>query len=264
MSNYKFLDSKGEHMHTLDDKPLIGTSTVTQVIAKPLTYWASGLAVAELGWQNAKLVSPEARLESVGVHLLAIKDMDAKQFLALLDKAYSAHSKVLKTSAVKGTDMHAELEKYVKNSINANRGIPMELLGDWIDPVKLFATWARENVAQFLVSEGYCYSEKLWTGGITDCIAVMKNGHIAILDFKSSKEAYDSQFIQVSGYDIEQAENGIFDANGSIIASPFKVGEYIVIPFGAKKFTVDIRTNVDDYKRGFESAVVLHKLLNVK
>lgn len=261
---YKFLDEKGEHMHTLDDKPLIGTSTVTQVIAKPLTWWASGLAVAELGWQNAKLVPENARLEGVGTHLLSIKDMDAKQFLMLLDKAYAAHSKVLKTSAAKGTDMHEELERYIRSCIAENGAKPLMVSSGTLIQIELFSVWAIQHVTKFIVSEGHCYSERLWTGGITDCIAIMKDGTTAIIDFKSSKEAYDSQFIQLAGYDIEQSESGVIDKDGNSIVPPQKIDKYIVIPFGAKNFTVDIRTNVQDYKRGFEAAVVLHKLLNVK
>lgn len=37
------------------------------------------------------------------------------------------------------------------------------------------------------------------------------------MDFKSSKEAYLSQFFQIEGYDIAISENGIFDADGKHI-----------------------------------------------
>ena len=48
----KYQFNEKEHIHTLDDKPLMGTSTVVGIIAKPLTYWASGLAVGKLGCEN--------------------------------------------------------------------------------------------------------------------------------------------------------------------------------------------------------------------
>src|SRR5258708_4411153 len=100
---YKF--DKENHLHSLDGKPLIGTSTVVGVVSKPLTWWASGLAVAKLGWvkeltlyskpkPTKEQISKNAqqRLESAGVHLLSVKDMDAQQYLSLLDKAYRAHA----------------------------------------------------------------------------------------------------------------------------------------------------------------------------
>ena len=263
MTNYRFVDEKGEHAHLLNDRPLIGTSSVVGVLAKVLTWWASGLAVAELGWQNPKLVPQEARLEGVGVHLLAIKDMDAVQYLALLDKAYAAHSKSLKKSATKGTDMHEELEKYIKLMIADQDGKPM-LLNSYEHPaVEIFAKWATENVEKFLISEGYTYSERLWVGGIVDAVAVLKNGQRAIVDFKSSKEAYDSQFMQTAGYDIEIEESGLYDKDGNNLFLPgLKADVYIVFPFGAEKVEPQLKYNVDEYRKGFEACTVLYKITN--
>ncbi len=84
---YKYYDEKGEHLHTLDDRPLIGTSTALKVLAKPLTWWASGLACAELGWLNSKTNPDNIRLEKADDKLKEISVMGAKEYLALLDKA---------------------------------------------------------------------------------------------------------------------------------------------------------------------------------
>ena len=43
-----------EHLHSLDDKPLTGTSTVCGVLYKPLTWWAAGKTLEVLGWTNSK------------------------------------------------------------------------------------------------------------------------------------------------------------------------------------------------------------------
>ena len=128
--------------------------------------------------------------------------------------------------------------------------------------MRRFHTWAKENVEKFLISEGHCYSESLWVGGILDCMAFMKNGKVAIIDFKSAKEAYDSMFLQVAAYDLQQTENGIFDADGNKILEPQKVEEYYVIPFGAPEFKPAFRVATNELKDGFRAAVVLHKLLN--
>ena len=47
------------HLHKLDGVALTGTSSVIDVLAKPLTWWASGLACAEFGWLNPKKHSEE-------------------------------------------------------------------------------------------------------------------------------------------------------------------------------------------------------------
>ena len=81
-------------------------------------------------------------------------------------------------------------------------------------------------------------------------------------DFKSSKEAYLSQFIQVAGYDIQQSENGFFSATGEKISDPLKVDGYVIFPFGGKTFEPSFKYNTAELKKGFESACVLYKVLN--
>lgn len=125
---YKFINEKKEHLHTFDGKPLTGTSSVTEVLAKPLTWWASGKAVETLGWvkgadwktlktDEAKQEELKRRIAVVAPKFAEIKEMDEATFLALLDKAYRAHSENLKKSADKGTDLHAELERFVKTKM---------------------------------------------------------------------------------------------------------------------------------------------------
>ena len=273
---YKYHDEKEEHLHELDGKPLIGTSTVVGVIAKPLTWWASGLAVAELGWikkidtrehptEDQIFKNLEDREKASALAKDKIAHMSYEDFQKLLDSAYAAHSKSLKKSAGKGTDMHQLLEDYIKVCISVNEGAPMGSNGNGGDPVDIFSTWALKNVKRFILSEGHCYSEKLWVGGITDCVAQLLNGNFVIIDFKSSKEAYLSQFIQVAGYDIEITENGLFDADGNSIEFILgtRISAYIIFPFGADKVFPQVKTNVKELRQAFEAAVVLHKTINV-
>jgi hypothetical protein len=267
---YRF--DEANHIHTLDGKPLMGTSTVVGVIAKPLTWWASGLAVSELGWAK-KLDPRKATKEQVKANvsdrflkanrmLLDLKEMRTDEYLALLDKAYRAHADVLTKSADKGTDMHAELEKYVKRCIE-NETLVLEGTNSHHAQVKLFAEWAVANVKRFLVSEGHCYSEKLWTGGISDLLFEDKEGRVGIMDFKSSKEAYLSQFMQIAGYDIAISENGLFDENGTLIYKPDRsIGFYAVFPFGMEKSAPQFHYDTEGAKRGFEAASLIHKLIN--
>ena len=160
------------------------------------------------------------------------------------------------------------MEGYIKDCIKDNKGEPISLLD--IDtennPTKIeqFSMWSLNNVKRFIGSEVHCYSENLWIGGIIDCIAELKDGTKAIIDFKSSKESYSNHFIQLGGYDIQLSENGGFTSNGETIIEPIKIDSYIIIPFGADKFKIDIRTNLNDYIDAFCNALELYKLLEIK
>lgn len=279
---YEFIDTKGEHLHTLDGKPLIGTSTVLSIVAKPLTWWAAGEAVKTLGWTPAKIIvdgkyhstKKEDRIvtafnawdkicgavEDTG---LPIEDGDANRvvigehWLEFLDTAYAAHSKSLTKSASKGTNLHAVLEKYVKYCIEKNEGKPVKVESPEIQG---FILWSLDNVANFVSSEAHHYSEKYWLGGISDAICVLKGGGTAIIDFKSSKAAYNNQFWQIAGYAIELAENGAFDSKGERFIEPMSVDAYIVIPFGAETFSPSIKYDTEGLcKDAFLAALTLYK-----
>jgi len=278
---YKYHDEKGQHLHELDSKPLIGTSTVIGVLAKTLTWWASGLACAEFGWikeaDKRKNTEQEiiengiARQKSALTMLEKFSAMTPDEYVALTDKAYKAHSVKLDKAADKGTDMHELLENFVKECL-VDDGKPHEDLIHGKE-VELFSKWSVANVKRFIASEAHCYSEKLWTGGITDCVAELTDGKLAIIDFKSSREVYDSHAIQAAGYAIEAEENGLFDADGKLINDTFNVlgadkpseiDVLIVFPFGAEKVEPALKYDVEGYKRCFEACVLLYKFLNQK
>ena len=267
MSKYKYTNGKGEHLHSLDGKPLIGTSSVSDVLSKPLTWWSAGLAVKELGVPDAKVFTKikskkateeeiKALETSCGLRLEEIKGMSVKDYIDLLNNAYKAHSVKLKDSAQAGTDLHAELEKFVKNTME-NR------MATYDAKIQPFIDWSVKNVKRFIYSEAYCYSEKLWVGGISDCCAELNDGKIIIIDFKSSKEAYLSQFWQCVGYAIQIEENGWFDENGNQLGKLEKPIDYVcVVPFGAEVVEPQFFYDVDGGKEAFGAEVLLYKKLN--
>ena len=263
MNRYKFINENKEHLHTLDGKPLIGTTTVLKELAKPLTWWASGLAVEKLGWTNSKKVEQEKRLEIAGDKKSEIERMSTEEYLKLLDKAYRAHADRLDESADAGVDMHEELEKYVKMCIETNEGKPIEITGEGHEAVILFSKWAKGNVEQFIVSEGNAYSESLWVGGILDLLYEDRDRRLVILDFKSSKEAYFSQFLQTAGNDIEIHESGIVDKDGNQLLDlkGRPVDYYAVFPFGGNAKEPTFYYNTEVAKEGFKHVVAIYKII---
>lgn len=267
---YKF-DSTN-HIHTFTSKPLLGTSTILSVLAKPLTWWASGLAVGKLGWINGNIkvngkytsVSKDKRIAHTKPYHEMIKRMEVEEYIKLLDEAYKAHSVKLSDSADAGTDMHAELERYVKAKMLGLDMTNIMLFAS--DKLKAFDVWVELNVDKFLWSEAHTFNEDLWIGGISDLGVKMKDGKVGIVDFKSSKEAYESQFIQCGGYDLQLSKNGGFDSEGRRLFKPIeKIDFYAIIPFG-KEGTVDeiieYRYNVEELKEVFKACLTIYKLMN--
>ena len=252
---YKYIDEKKTHLHTLGGKPLMGTTTILSVVAKPLTWWASGMACAVFGWLNPKTNTPEQCLERAKDTLETIKGFGIEEYQSLLGKAYKAHSEKLETSADEGTDMHSTLEQFVKDRM-ADKEAHLE------GKLKCFEEWTDKSVKKFLASEFCVFSEKMWTGGQSDCLCELKNGEFAIVDFKSSKEAYVTQFLQVAGYDLQLKENGAFTENGERLLEPMTISKYIVVPFGAKEPYPVVTENVAILKEGFLGALALYKVIN--
>lgn len=266
MSNRYRFDAEN-HLHLLDEKPLTGTSSVADVIAKPLTWWASGLAVKEFGCPDPKVLTliknrkatkeQIQELKNSATEFLGeLKKMEADVYLKLIDRAYRAHSLTLKEKASEGTDLHAELERFVKNEMAGNQ-LMTEAYHERIHP---FINWARKNVKKYLWSEIHCYSEKHWLGGISDLGIIDKDGKTAVIDFKSSKDAYMSQFWQCAGYGIQLQENGGFDPDGNQIMEPLqKIDYYAVVPFGAEDPTPRINVDVAGGQEAFLAEVLLYK-----
>jgi hypothetical protein len=253
---YKF-DAK-EHVHTLNGKYLTGTSSVVNVLSKPLTWWAAGLAVEKFGWKNPKLYTAR-EVDEAAIHgLERVKEMNLDEYQKLLADAYKAHSVKLKDSATKGTDLHEELEKFVKAEMGISKDYAFEPV------INSFVQWSEKHVKRFLWSEAHCYSETMFVGGISDAGAELNNGQIALIDFKSSKDAYDSHFIQAAGYALQIEQNGLWDSSGKhtkTLDQP--IDQLIIVPFGAPVVEPVIKFNVTDFKQGFVDCVHLYRLLGM-
>jgi len=260
---YRFEEENHVHEIKVDDewKPLTGTSSVTDVMAKGgLIWWGVGLALEMLGYtkkkdENKKWLKKEKRLISIKKFLPKLKKMTDEEYLNLLDEAYYAHFNYKNEAAVDGTDLHEKVEEWIKGEMNGEKVTPDTLIMPLVK-------WAKENVDEWLWSEVHCYSEEHWLGGISDIGFRDKEGRIGILDIKSSKDAYLGHFIQCAGYDIQISENGgytpdgekIFDLDGK------EIDYYAVLPFGMTNPEVQTRFNTDELREGFLAATTLYRL----
>ena len=100
MNEYRF-DSE-RHIHLLNERPIIGTTTALGVISKPLTWWASQLACEQFGFLNPKN-NPTGECDKYAQEKLdEIRKMSLGEYRKLLDRAYRAHATKLKDSAGEG------------------------------------------------------------------------------------------------------------------------------------------------------------------
>jgi len=276
MNKYRFnnsLDEKGnpQHLHQLwsesdeEFKNLTGTSSVVDVLGKPLTWWASGLACAKLGWikkaDTRKSTKEEIsendnlRIESAELWREKIWTMSPLDYLKLLDEAYKAHSEKTDKAKDEGTELHERLELAVKMMMDG-----VKVISSPEPKVMEFVKWAETNVKRFLWSEMNCYSSFHFIGGISDAGAELNDGSIALIDFKSAREAYFSHFVQTAGYAIQIEENGGYNAKGEKVFTPEKpITKYIVFPFGMKKLEPTINLNTSGMKRAFLGALAIYR-----
>lgn len=279
-NKYRFLsqDEFGKpcHRHQLlvDDKwtDMTGGSSIVDVLKKDgLTYWAAGLAVKTFSniedgklltkIKNGKATDAEILLvqESVKKWQREHEDLPEDAYIQLCIEAYFAHTVKLDDSAGKGTELHAFLEEYVKFCMEKG-GKPQPYKGEDIR-VKEFSDWALKDIKRFIWSEAHMFNEDLFIGGISDVGAQMNDDTFAIIDFKSSKEAYFSHFVQGFIYNLLLEKNGLFDENGIQLLPKIEkpVNKIIIIPFGAKEFTVHENSNVDGLRKAALSCITLYR-----
>ena len=132
-------------------------------------------------------------------------------------------------------------------------------LSNAIEP---FINWTHENVKRFLWSEGHCYSEKHWLGGISDAGYESNDGKFGIIDFKNRKQAYPGDLWQCAGYAIQMEENGVFDADGNLIYTLEKpIDELIVFPMEAEDKKPVRNFDMAGSKEAFLACLTIYRML---
>jgi len=257
---YRYTDERGKHLHSFNGKPLIGCTQVTGVVNKVLTWWASGMALSEIGWKplnrdedGNELSDPTAlanRKEECIRYAREcyelVKQLSFDEYFALLQKCYRAHSVRLKKAGKKGTDAHELCEIWIKSVIAGREVTP--------DPqIEKFAMWCRKNVRRFLYSEVYMFSQKMWTGGISDFGYEDMNGNYGVADIKNRNKFYPTDLFQCGGYDEMLTENMAgFNASGERVFEldkPFKFhAGFPLVNFTEPTISFNVHENRETFK----------------
>lgn len=99
-----------------------------------------------------------------------------------------------------GTIVHEWLEKYGYAKMNdlpvpAKPDIPEAILA-----IDAFLEYAENNIMDFILVERVIYSKENDYVGTLDALVMLKDGRVALMDYKTSGGIYDKYYAQIGGY----------------------------------------------------------------
>ena len=112
-----------------------------------------------------------------------------------------------------GTNMHKMAEDYINKK---------EIIQPSTEPLKTmfdkFTKWWAKKGFEVIATETTCYSQELDVCGTFDVVVKNKKGKVLLLDFKTSKDFYPDQPIQIATYKklIEDSTNLKIDSYGIV------------------------------------------------
>lgn len=267
---YKYIDKGRTHMHTLLEKPIVGATTMKSIIGDKgaLFQWYGDMAAV------AGLAFPPQDIKAEYEVAQSLNDKVARaEAKKALDKKYPNYETARKAAvthrdekADEGTMRHGELQEYITACLTTNDGEPIIAAGSESESIKRFIAWSFENVYKFRFTEAYCYHRSVGgipVGGIADLGLTLKDGRTLVGDHKSSKEAYEDQFLQCAIYDVLLAHSGGLDRDGNKLFDWKPADGYVVFPFRSEPFTPEFRWNADQFRKAVEANAELYKLLEL-
>ena len=197
-----------KHVYLLDGKPVTGVTTILAVLAKPaLIGWAARMAVERVrGWDPK--MAPNDGLDLWEQMLL---------------EAEKAHVRIKDDAAGKGTDIHEQVENYVRLMIADQDGLATRLNGYENPQIQNFVEWAVSHGVRFLDAEKKVFSETLFVAGTLDLLLEM-NGKTYLADVKTSSGIYPEMFYQCAAYRLLLEEMGQPTEGSLIIRLDKKTG----------------------------------------
>ena len=224
------------HVYTWNGKQMTGVTTVLGMIAKPaLIQWAADMA--------CEFIDQARQSEK-----FTLDDLDE-----ILKEARVAHTKKKEEAGSKGTDVHALVEKYIKDCIALNRG--EALAHETEDKMLLeFIKWAITNKVTFLESEKKIYSKEWFVAGTADFTCIIKDKRY-VSDLKTMKKMWDrTPFFQASAYMKMLVEMGNNSYDGTVIININKETNELT-EYYSYDFEADIKS--------FEAALTLYRNINL-
>jgi len=203
MMNLVDLDNRHRYTRKTDGKLFAGVTTVSGLLPKDwMPAWGAKEAMKALGYfdevegesSSPKIVAAQERLDF-------IKGLTVDQYLSMLKESKGAFARKRDDAAELGTEWHEFLENKIKAVIR-NEDDPKAPEGnEWaLESVDKFFNWCNENVKEFVLSEARVVDMENEYAGTLDCLAILKNGSPAVLDFKFSNNVSEGWMLQTAAY----------------------------------------------------------------
>ena len=263
----EFINNK-THKHVYrvkaTDEWLQGVSSVSSIVPKDwLSAWGGKEASKFLGYSDY-VGDTERAIEMKN----KIAEMSLEDYIKLLGEAKGAAFRKSKEAMVDGKAGHALLEAIVKARIDGKE-IPAIPSGTLERPITQWLDWEKENVDYWILSEGMvCYPEYKY-GGTLDALAMMKNGKLALVDFKFASHISEDYYLQTAAYAFTFEPYGIKVDERIIIRLPKTLEREEYDPKNHKYFKVPnnlevewVKTNYDEDKMVFINALPVKKWCN--
>ena len=205
----KFEFDEKKHLYKLNGQAMTGVTTVLGVIAKPmLIQWAATEAT--------KYVASKWMPDTI---------YRQSEIEEILDEAKVAHRKKKEEAGEKGTDIHAEVERLIKEAILRTSGQIEGYQGE-LEQIRHFVKWAKDNEVVFRGSEEKIYSKEWFMGGTCDFLCEI-GGELWLGDIKTGSGIYPEHFFQCAAYQKMYEEMGLQkNFKGNLILNLRKDGTF--------------------------------------
>lgn len=173
--------------YDVDGEQFVSVTTVTELVkdVEPFKKWAAQCAVDHIKDVGFNLIGGDGKFKWWGVPLDSI------------EQAATAYKTASNKALGIGGEVHALIEKYIKNQDTAMSYSCPESESAY----KAFLSWEGKNIQKWVSSElvlahpDHCYA------GTCDAIAICNDGKVMLIDFKTSKAFYDDEMgMQVAAY----------------------------------------------------------------
>src|SRR3990167_2117031 len=202
MSKVVFEEDGHTYKRVSDGAWLQGVSEVSSIIPKDwLSAWGAKEAVKFLGYSDYPEDTEKADEMLATIQLLKADEKSGvvEKYVAILKEAKGASFRKSKDALVDGKKGHEWLETYCKAKIRGTE-LPKMPTDALKRPLEQFCEWEQANISYWILSEArVAYPEKGYAGCM-DAMAMMKDGKLAVVDFKFASHLSEDYHLQTAGY----------------------------------------------------------------
>ena len=149
-------------------------------------------------WKKNQTLNIIQELHQQGLLAAHLEDQEnwTKRKVGGRDRLQAAIDDEMGYAADRGSRVHAYAEAVVANAMGYEMEIP-PIDDDIAEYVSSWETWRSEHDIEWLGIEVSCFNEQHAYAGTADLIAVI-DGKLTLLDYKTSKQFYDSHALQLA------------------------------------------------------------------